>query len=359
VLTADAKPEEQGHAASAGAIVYYVNETPAEALSSPNYSAALHILSRRSAQTAREIREALLADVNDAPVLFVRDLDALSRAARLFVVDLFVFSNELSLNSEFMVLGHKDGILTKEPFDTRILSQEKLLAFSPLSTVANLRNALDLVVNHYAGAASEIALIIRSHASSGMILMPRVNFDFSSADEQIVLEALEGVSHDDLRLPDVILQGTTQRDFWNALKKLSDDRPVSFPLVFLSACESGPHTWEEALAIPWSVGSIAHSGLHGLSFKLVDYGTMFDRAAPLEFGIHSFIHTLTSGLSRANAQQVYIDSPLTAWRWPLWADIRSLPEFLFALPFVLWLFWVGSITILKSRYRKAHSANSR
>jgi hypothetical protein len=338
-----------------GALLYYANETPAEALSSKNYQTFLRVLNQSDTRSAAEIHGALLEDVSDAAKTSLRDVEALRAAARRTNVGLFVFSNALALQNQYLFFGPLSHSAEVRFFGRAAADDNPLLEFSPLSRPEQLRAALNVTLQQFGQESAAIALIVRSHGSYGIPLMPRVNFDFTKVSESEILRALDEVSHDDLRLPEVRLQGTSQVTFWGILEEVSEMTGAKFPLVFLSSCESGPLTVTEVLSIPRSVSLIIHSGHHGMSSQAISYESMLSDLGQDAVGIDAIVSKLVSGLLNAG-QRLRSDTAVTAWRWPFISLLGEFPLWTFGIPLLAWILW--SVSKFKSRYRLHSSIRS-
>jgi hypothetical protein len=186
--------------------------------------------------------------------------------------------------------------------------------------------------------------------------MPRVNVDFTNVSDDHLLRALDGVAHDDLQLPETVFQGTSQLKFWRILGEVATANHLTFPLVFLSTCESGPSTFAEAFAIPSSVGQIIHSGLSGMSSEAISYEGMFARQNEAANGFDGARTILAKGLLDAG-QGLSIDTPVTAWRWPLLALVSHVPLWILFVPLLVWALWM-IILLFKPRHRPSSASES-
>lgn len=330
------------------AIIYYSNETVPEALSSKNYQTFLHLLDRSGSRSALEIRDALLQDVSDAAPNSSRDVEALRTAARQAKVALIVFSNTLALRNQY----HFYDPASDRPIVVTLPrisgDDDSLLALSPLSRPGQIKVALDAALAQLGGNSAAIALIVRSHGSAGMSLMPRVNLDFTQIGEDDILRALDDVSHDDLQLPDLNLQGTSQIEFWRILEDVGKEHRTNFPIVFLSSCESGAQTVSEVSSIPGSVKLIVHSGNSGMSSAAISYDTVFSTMSRYGVGINAVSSAMVSGLMNAG-QGLRSDTPLTAWRWPFISHFSRVPWWVFLIPLITWTLWAALTFAVRKR----------
>lgn len=316
----------QGFCLSNSAIVYYANDTSGAALESANYQAFIKILDKSGAASAIEIRDALVADAHESTKISYRDISALRRSAQRARIALIVFSNTLALEKRYLVYEPTSEEPISRYFAPGFYDDNSLLRLSPLSRSEYFESAMAAVTSELGPGSSKVALIVRSHGSNGMSLMPRLNADFTNSNESEILKVLDGVSHDDLQLPDVSLQGTTQVAFWNILSRITSKNRLSFPFVFLGSCESGPSTFEEAGAIPASVGVIVHSGQHGMSSEAISYEDLLAGGGSDRLSFDVLVSKLVGGLTAAR-QGLYQDSPLTVWRWPVIYRMSDYADF--------------------------------
>jgi len=331
------------------AIIYYANVTPSMSAGDANRNLFLSILAESGSDSALEIREALLLDLADAKPSVDRDIKALMTVSKKVGVPLIVFSNERALNSLFAVFNPNEGTFEYHSLRYAALDHNILLHDYPLARADYLAEALSAVSSEGGMQSLSALLIVRTHGSPGMALMPRINRDFRRIDRSLVLSQLDAVAHNDLALPDITLQGTDQNQFWNTLAGVASARNIRFPLVFLSSCESGVQTLEQALNIPNSVEKIAHSGNIGMSSELIDYAAIF-RDLPDNASFDLAVEMLTQGLLKQRVQTIYVDDKWSALRWPL-AKFAGSVWFLLAglLPLIAWAVWyiagIGKVTV--------------
>jgi hypothetical protein len=301
---------------SRAAFVYYSNETVPEAMSSENYQAFFRILDQSKSGSATEIHEALVVDAADAGQIFWRDVKALQGASKQANVPLFVFSNALTLRNQYLMFEPRGEAPAVRHFGFTTADDNPLLRLSPLSRPEYLRSALNATLQQFSNDFVSIAMIVKSHGSYGIPLMPRVNFDFTSANDSDILRTLDGADDDDLRMPEVKLQGISQIAFWRILGEVSNASRARFSFVFLSSCESGPLQMEEVLSIPSSVKRIVHSGRHGMSSENINYGDMLSTLPAGEVGLEPIVNRLLNGLLNAGKDCTATrHSPLGGGRW--------------------------------------------
>lgn len=320
-------------------IIYYANLTPTASARDPNRKLFLSILEESGTNSASEIREALLLDLADAQPSVDRDLRALISVSKKLGAPLHVFTNETALKGLFVIFDPKRGILEYRKLPYEAPDQNDLLRYYPLARASYFAKALVAVSNEAGMRPMSGLLIVRTHGSPGMALMPRINRDFRHVERRLVLNQLDAVAHNDLALPDISLQGTDQGLFWETLAGVATSRDIRFPLVFLSSCESGVQTLGQALRIPNRVEKIAHSGNIGMSSALIDYASIF-RDLPHNAPFDKAVEMLADGVSKQQLQTIYIDSPWSALRWPL-AKYTGGAWFLIAglLPLIAWAVW--------------------
>lgn len=321
----------------AQAIVYYSNSTITAAPLTENWSRLLSILDASPARSAGEIRRALLDDAASSSGVFNRDVAAISNLAHRIGVGFFAFSNELALRNNFLEMDRIDGSLETRELSFVLSDDNLLLAHSPLSRSEYLSESLAEVSKYLGSKKSRMILIVHSHGSQGMALMPRVNIDTTHIAPTVLNSMLSGVNHDDLALANLSLQGTTQSQFWRAVAAAARNHDIEFNFVFLSSCEGGAVTFSDAMAVPLSVKFIGHTAKYGMSSEMIDYDGMLTTVPIGTFD--QLVDRLLSALPAQVGQNIYIDTPFTMFRWPTLALFRNKAAVGIAVtPFFLWCF---------------------
>jgi hypothetical protein len=323
----------------AAAILYYSNETTRDVLQTDNYKKILRLLAQSGSKSAGEIREALIEDAQHSDQVVARDIESLKRASRRAGVWLFAFSNSLALKGQYLSFNPDSETAISKPLLVNSAEDNSLLKLAPLSLDSSLQSAFQSVLLELPERPIQIIFILNGHGSSGIPLMPRVNIDFTRFSDDELLRALDDVAHDDLQLPETVLQGTSQTALWRILGEISIPNKITFPLVFLSSCESGPLSVSDVFAIPNSVQLVIHSGTHGMSSEAINYERIFNGRHEGTQGIGSAKEQLVKGLLDSE-QGLSRDTVLTAWRWPIIAFMEQLPLWTYVLPLFVWTLWV-------------------
>ncbi len=326
------------------AVVYYANENTARALNSETYQSLLKILASSGRAVGTDLATAL-----------TRDADAFSTSVRYKAAefleqahrrkfDLAIFTNELALAHRYMFFDAGTQRLENPSFILTSASTHPFLKTAPLAQSGALREALLDIVRRYPATPLRVLLIVHSHGTLDMALMPRVSIDLDHATSQEIVRALdagpEAAPPNSARL-----QGTPKTEFWQVLRDIGIAYSnVSFPLVLRASCESGLGSWAEYFAIPNKVGLIAHTSMRQLDMRSQQLDLIFGNAD----GDLS-VQDLSPAIRRAGFD---IDSraSLTAWLVPL--ALWQVPAFLYFLPMVVLLICCGLATAHKHVYRK-------
>ena len=286
-----------------------------------------------------------------APKVLDRDVQALSAGAWAANVDLFVFSNELALEGRYLRFDHRTRSAVMEDMPRAPEDGNPVLSLWPLARPQQFRAALQAVKDTYPGMTVEMALIANSHGADDIPLMPRVNLDFTKVNPKAIINELDGGSSSDLALPETVLQGTSQQQFWSVLGDVGAGDSVRYPLVFLSSCQSGPLEWREFFAIPESVDRIAHLGIGSVMSAAIDYHEILQQGGQAPKDFNQIVQKLSSGLPGSGGQPIIVESRLSILQWPLAATLQSAPLSLYAIPLAAFLFWLGASALGWPRWR--------
>ena len=315
-------------------LIYYANETSAQAAASENYAALLKVLQRSASPLAKTAADSILLDARKMPALVQRDIAALTKQAERLGFDLAIFTNDLAFERRYLFHRAAQHITETRELPALPAAANIILATSPLARPDYFRAALMEVSRLYPKNSLEAVLIADSHGSGEMALIPRVNADLSRDNAaRAMREMLE--SDDNGVPPDwARLQGIEKRRFWQILAEVGDGRGVRFPLVFREACASGLRSWAELFALPASVERIGHSAMGALEATDIDYATILGAARPGQ----DWPAVLAAGLSDAG---IHVDGRPTLWLWVLLVNLGQLPPWLFFAPLLLWVGWYG------------------
>jgi hypothetical protein len=312
--------------------VFYANETSGVAFSSDHYRKLLKILESTQGQLAARIRADLIADAVDFPASVASNAAALREYARRFRFDLVIFTNELTLKQRYAVYrGVQDAEEMRTlapPFD--LASLHPFLSTAPLSDARMLHRALNEVASQYDRRPIDIVLLIYSHGTLDMALMPRANVDLRIADADEIRAAIEGDAA--ITRTWATLQGTSKLTFWNVLADVSaTNRQVRFSLVLLAACQSAMMDWKEYFAIPDSVASIAHTGLDSPSIKSTHLEKLFENVDK-----NAISDTVPAGAREAGYK---VDTRKSLLLWLVPVTLWRIPLAWYFAPLPLWLLW--------------------
>ena len=305
-------------------VIYYVNETVPEAVASPNYRALLTVLDGLG-ELGANAATSLKNDVRLFRDKALADIAALQDAARLRGFEAAIFSNELALRSEYLSI--KSDLASTKPLAIS-RGDNPVTENSPLALNSNLHLALRTALDGIR-PSDDVVLIMYSHGTRDLAVMPRVAADFTQEDARRLARQLQEEGGRDLALPQLELHGIRKVDVW---KTLSATR-ARFSLVFLQACESAAVSWEDYRALPDNVERIAHTGFTSIAIDQFDYRAL---ASP-EAEPQNVVRAVGSFLEDSGA--VYFDSRYTYWRWPLLVTAASLPTAIYFVPLVLCGLW--------------------
>ena len=334
-------------------VVYYANEASQQALQSENYRTLLELLRSAATPEAAKLASDILEDAREFPQLVRRDVSALARAAADYRFDLVAFTNAWALEGRFLFRELATGITAQRPLQSLPAARHPALAVSPLSRPDFLRMALAEVAALFPSEALDIVLILNSHGSEEIILMPRVSTDLSRPDAaQAFLAALRG-DGGRARTPGPHRNGRRSR------------APASCSSGMCCRSSAGSTTsvfrWSfsrPARAVPRRCGkwprfrkACAPSPIpDGANIKPI----AIDYAELLRDGKSPLADDLASALQKRN---VTVSTALTLWAWAAVAHAASIPLLLYLLPLGLWLAAYGSLLLL--RYRRFERIASR
>lgn len=316
-------------------LVYYGDETSAQAAQSDNYATLLEVLRGSKNPRAAAVVESILTDAERFPLLVRRDIEALKVQAKRLGFDLAIFTNALAFDGKYQLFRAEAGLTETHSLPEIPSTSSAILAASPLSRPEYLRAGLFSVSALYPVNGLDMVLITNSHGGRDMTLIPRVNSDLSQTGAALAMR--EMLESDDNGAPPAWAQpqGTSKLAYWEILRDLSATHGVRLPLVFRETCVSGIRSFTELFAIPDSVGVIAHSGTGDISGWDLDYEQMLGAVAPGS----DWIASLSAALKE---RDVYIDTWATAWPGVLLVALRSIPIVVFFIPLALWITWYAS-----------------
>jgi len=316
-------------------LVYYGDETSAQAAQSENYAALLEVLRSSESPRASVVAENIVKDAEKFPLLVKRDIEALKAQAKRLGFDLAIFTNALAFDGAYQIHRAATGKTETHKLPDIPPTSSPILATSPLSRPEYLRAALLSVSALYPAGSLDMVLITNGHGGRDVTLMPRVNADLSQAGAALAMRQM--LESDDNGVPPAWarIQGTSKLAYWQILSDVSAAHDVRFPLVFRETCVSGIRNFTELFAVPNSVESIAHSGTGNLDGWSLDYGEMLGSVAPGS----DWIAGLADALKDRGVQ---VDSGATSWFGVLFVALRGIPSVVFFVPLVLWLAWYAS-----------------
>ncbi len=324
-------------------LIYYGNETSQQAAQSANYARLLSILHNSKSETAATLARNILSDVTEFSAVVRRDVDALLAAAQRLKFDLVVFTNDLALKGHYWFYRSATGALEERTLPPIPEAASDVLATSPLSRPEVLRMAVLETGALYPANSVDAVLIVNSHGSDEMLLMPRVSADLSTAGAAEAF-ALQLQSDDEPSGPPpewATLKGTDKLTFWHTVAQASAAHGMRFPLIFLETCESGTTTWSQWQAIPASIERIAHIGGGSV------YPAKLDYAALLGSERTDWINGLASELK--SSAGMYVGAKWTLLAWVLLTLCQSIPWPFYFAPFGLWVIWSALLAASRSR----------
>ncbi len=344
-----------GQPARRQVLVYYADETAAQASQSKNYATVLAILRGSSKPLAATLAEGIVTDGKKFPLLVQRDSDALEIQARRLGFDLAIFTNALAFEGHYLLLRAGSDQAEIRALPPISATPSTILATSPLSRPEYFRAALFLVGALYPPNSLDIVLVANGHGGSEMALIPRVNADMSQpgavARMRRMLETDDMATQPAWAVP----QGTSKIEFWRIIGEVSSTFGARFPLVFREVCLSGLRSWTEFFAVPQSVGLIADTAGDEMNGWDLDYAQMLGNVSPDA--------NWTASLSaRLKDHGVHVHTWATAWTELILMTLQRIPVGAFFIPLVLWLAWSVLISARSMRhscvYRKPKSGRS-
>jgi hypothetical protein len=317
-------------------IVFYAAETTAQAAASENYATVLRALRASPNPIAASIAESIARDAKEYPAAVKRDSAIVLEAARRLGIDLLLFTNALAVERHYVRYR-----AANRNTETRNLPElpppaSAVLAASPLSRPDYFRAALNEIGALYPPNTVDALLVTLSHGNGDMAMMPRVFADLTSAGPIDLSAELDGDAAQDARPDWAAYQGTGKLEYWRVLSEINAAFGVEFPVVFRAACESGLSGWTEYLAVPASVGVLAHTARQGLKYDQVDYSAAFAGYGPGRQWTDAFLTQLTR-------DGIQVDPGRMLWLGPLRETIDRIYPGLFFVPLLVWLVWFGRL----------------
>lgn len=327
-------------------IIYYANETVPEALESRNYRALFAILGKIQNTSGFAAAESLRSDSRTFRAKVIRDVASLRNVAGSGATDLAVFTNALALQGKYLVV--RTGVEELATLDLPRSGDDPVTEYSPLASKVNFGIAIFRALKDY-DDSDEIILIINSHGTKNLAVIPRLAADFTKVDVGLVRKQLESEQGDDLAIPAVELRGITKIGLWQQIDKVTSSLALHFSLVFLQACESAASSWTEYFSVPLTVTYVAHTGFTSISPEQFDYALLSEATWPV--GEKDQVQQISSFLQKTGV--VHFDSRFSYWRWPLLVTLASVSKWAFFVPLVLWLFMIS-----KKMYRERSAKGS-
>lgn len=315
-------------------LVYYGDETSAQASQSENYASLLEVLKSSESPRAAAVAESIVKDAEQLPRLVERDIEALKGQAERLGFDLAIFTNALAFDGKYQMFRAETGVTETHALPDIPPTSSTILATSPLSRPEYFRAGLLSVAALYPAGSLDMVLITNGHGERDVTLMPRVNADMSQSGAALAMRQM--LETDDNGVPPAWarIQGTSKREYWEILAEVSAAHDVRFPLVFRETCVSGVRSFAELFAVPSSVGLIAHSGTGNIDGWDLDYAEMLGSVAPGSDWIGSLAASLED-------RRVHVDSWASAWPGVLLVALRGIPIFVFFVPLAIWVLWFG------------------
>ena len=325
-------------------VVYYANGTTAQAINSEPYQSLLNILAASGRMIGTDLAAALTQDARAFSSSVQHKATEFLTQARRRKFDLAIFTNELALAHQYVFFSADAQRLDNLSFVPTSNSTHPFLKTAPLAQAEALRQALLDVVRHYPATPLRVLLIVHSHGTHDMALMPRVSMDLDHATPQEIATALDAGAQ--ATPPDwARLQGTTKAEFWRVLRDIDATyNNVSFPLVVRASCESGLGSWQEYFAIPGNIGLIAHTGMRQLDMRSEPLDLIFGNGD----GSLS-LQDLSPAIRRAGFD-VDTTTSLAAWLVPV--TLWQIPVFVYFIPAIVLLICFSLMAASKHLHRK-------
>jgi hypothetical protein len=312
-------------------LIYYANETPADAASSVNYLLLFDALRAAGDPELAQQIDALKDDAEKFPALIERQIGIIAAAAKEAHFTALIFTNALARRRKLLLL--EAGALPREleAFGTLGVPSSGPLRASPLSRPEALRAALEAAAALPQTRGRPAILITTSHGDDTMAVMPRVVADLALLDRDAFVAALRKPSATG---PGgrVVPIGISKIAYWNALATMVGN--IQFALVFREACRSGIGSLAEFAVLPSNVAIMAHAGRRNIGMGDVDYAKLFS-------GLSSEQKLSQQLADRLLQQDIEVSSPFGTLATLAWqATGRVVPVTLF-IPLGVWIVWAA------------------
>jgi hypothetical protein len=311
-------------------IVYYANETVKELRDLPEFLRLRAILRKSASPLAGRLVKILQDDIDVYPGVVAREQLALETAARRLHVDLAIFTNKLALEGHYLFYDAPSDRLERRPFAIAAKDDGPFVALAPLSRPDVLHAALDGATAAASRPASEMVLLVNTHGTMQMALMPRINVDLSIATEAEILERLDEGGRGD-QPPWAKPHGTSKVEFWNILADVVRSRNVRFPLVARLACQSGLSSLAELETIPPSVALFAHTGTSSPSIGDIDLAAAISKSDGPDW-----LARMPNALRQSG---FYVETPRRLAFWLLPIALWQVPTVFYFVPLLAWAAW--------------------
>ena len=312
-------------------LIYYGNETTAQAAASQNYSVLLSSLRGYGGQRGRDIAAAIENDIVASAAAISGEVQALLASCGRLNADIAVFTNALTRNGRFLFCRAASQSIESVAFGGLEPSPDDILNLTPLSRPEYFRAALERVVDLFSAAPLQAILLSHSHGAPDMALMPRVSADVVALDPAKWKRILDFGE----RPPGwAALKGTNKVEYWRIVAEVSRKYRVRFPLVVRQMCESGLYSLAEFGMIPDTVDYVAHTGMADLPYGKIDYRSLLAAAGPASDIAAALVKNL-------RAQGLHVET-----KWPFLLRLGpvylwSVPRLLWFAPLALWFCWLA------------------
>jgi hypothetical protein len=314
-------------AQSAQVIIYYGNETTAQAARSQNYSVLLSSLRRYGGEHGRDIAAAIENDIVVSPAAITAEVNALLASCGTLSADIAVFTNALAQSRRFLFCRAASQSIESVAFEGVEPSPDLIINLTPLSRPEYFRAALERVAGLFSTAPAEAILLTHSHGAPDMALMPRVSADVLTLDAA----TWERIMRLGDRPPSwAALKGTNKVEYWRIIAEVSHKYRMRFALVVRQMCDSGLYSLAEFGMIPETVDYVAHTAMADLPYGKIDYGALVAAGKTSS-------HLAAAFAKNLRAQGLHVET-----KWPFL--LRLGPVFLWSVPRVAWFaplaFWL-------------------
>jgi hypothetical protein len=315
-------------------VVFYADETTAQAVRSANYTILLSALRSSANPLAAKIADNLITDATAYPAAVRAEATALLAAARVHHFNLAIFTNALALDGQYLLYRTSTGRQETRALPALPAAPSPALATSPLSRPGYFRQSLDEIARLYPPDSLDVILITNSHGGGDLTLTPLVFADLTTAKVSELSAALAAPDINVVRPLWAAYPGTTKVEYWRVIATIGSERGVRFPLVFRQTCESGISSWHELFSVPDNVGLVAHTANGSLDYVAIDYASVFDR------DVHrsALVAHVAKELER---QHIHVNGAANLWLGLAYADLVRLYPYLMFLPLVLWVLAYG------------------